>query len=116
MRKLIIVLIASASLWTVSLAAAQKDQTFTGEIMDQQCAVQGGHSAMMNPGESAKDCTNKCVSAGGQYVLFDSAAKTFHLLDDQDKPQAFAGAKVQVTGTYDKSSNTIHVSSIKAGS
>ena len=40
MRKLIFALIASASLLTALLTvslAAQKSQTYTGEIMDQQC-------------------------------------------------------------------------------
>jgi hypothetical protein len=119
MRKFIIVLIASASLLTALLTvslAAQKPQAFTGEIMDQQCALLGGHSAMMNQGESAKDCSNRCVSLGGKYVLFDSSNKTVYQLDDQKKAQAFAGAKVKVTGTYDTPSKTIHVANIQAGS
>jgi|ERR1700730_3857037 hypothetical protein len=119
MKKFIIALIASASLLTALLTvslAAQKAQTFTGEIMDQQCALLGGHSAMMNQGESAKDCANRCVSIGGKYVLFDSTNKTVYQLDDQKKAQPFAGAKVKVTGTYDTSSKTIHVANVQAGS
>ena len=96
--------------------AADKSQTFTGEIMDQQCALLGGHSAMMNQGESAKDCANRCVSIGGKYVLFDSANKTIYQLDDQKKAQPFAGAKVKITGTYDTPSKTIHVANIQSGS
>jgi hypothetical protein len=118
MKKFIFALLASASLTallTVSLAA-QKSQTFAGEIMDQQCALLGGHSAMMNQGESSKDCSNRCASIGGKYVLFDSANKTIYQLDDQKKAQAFAGAKVKVTGSYDTSSKTIHVANIQAGS
>jgi hypothetical protein len=119
MNKFIMALIASASLltalFTVSLAA-QKPQTFTGEIMDQQCALLGGHSAMMNQGESAKDCANRCASIGGKYVLFDAANKTVYQLDDQKRAQPFAGAKVKVTGTYDTSSKTIHVANVQAGS
>lgn len=119
MKKFIIGFIASAplltALFTVSLAA-QKAQIFTGEIMDQQCALLGGHSAMMNQGESAKDCANRCVSIGGKYVLFDGASKTVYQLDDQKKAQSFAGAKVKITGTYDTSSKTIHVANIQAGS
>jgi hypothetical protein len=115
MKKFIVSLILSSSLLTVSLAA-QKAQTYTGEIMDQQCALLGGHTAMMNQGESAKDCANRCASIGGKYVLFDSANKMVYQLDDQKKAQAFAGAKVKVTGTYDTSSKTIHVANIQAGS
>jgi hypothetical protein len=115
MKKFIVSLIVSSSLLTVSLAA-QKAQTYTGEIMDQQCALLGGHTAMMNQGESAKDCANRCVSIGGKYVLFDAANKMVYQLDDQKKAQGFAGAKVKVTGTFDTSSKTIHVANIQAGS
>ena len=115
MKKFIVSLIVSSSLLTVSLAA-QKAQTYTGEIMDQQCALLGGHTAMMNQGESAKDCANRCVSIGGKYVLFDGANKMVYQLDDQKKAQGFAGAKVKVTGTYDTPSKTIHVANIQAGS
>jgi len=115
MKKFIVSLILSSSLLTVSLAA-QKAQTYTGEIMDQQCALLGGHTAMMNQGESAKDCANRCVSMGGKYVLFDGATKMVYQLDDQKKAQGFAGAKVKVTGTYDTSNKTIHVANIQAGS
>jgi hypothetical protein len=115
MKKFIVSLILPSSLLAVSLAA-QKAQTFSGEIMDQQCALLGGHSAMMNQGESAKDCANRCVSIGGKYVLFDGTNKAVYQLDDQKKAQAFAGAKVKVTGSYDTSSKTIHVANIQAGS
>ena len=119
MKKFIIAFLASASLLTALLTvslAAQKAQTFTGEIMDQQCALLGGHTAMMNQGESAKDCANRCVGIGGKYVLFDSSNKTIYQLDDQKKAQPFAGAKVKITGTYETSSKTIHVANIQAGS
>lgn len=96
--------------------AAQKAQTFEGEIMDQQCALLGGHSAMMNQGESAKDCANRCVKIGGKYVLYDAGSKTIYQLDDQKKAEPFAGTKVKITGSYDSSSKTIHVSNVKAGS
>ena len=119
MRNFILVSIASASLLAALLTtswAAQKPQAFAGEIMDQQCALLGGHSAMMNQGESAKDCSHRCVSIGGKYVLFDSSNKIVYQLDDQKKAEPFAGAKVKVTGTYDSSNKTIHVVNIEAGS
>jgi len=55
---------------------AQSPQTFKCEIMDSQCAALGGHQIMEQKGESAKDCTNRCVNMGGKYTLFDSATKT----------------------------------------
>jgi hypothetical protein len=115
MKKFMIALIASSALLTASLAA-QKPQTFTGEVMDLQCSLLGGHMAMMKQGENPKDCTVRCVAMGGKYVLVDAAAKMVYQLDDQKKPVAFAGAKVKVTGTYDTSTKTIHVASIQSGS
>jgi hypothetical protein len=38
--------------------------------------------------------------------------KTIYELDDQQKPARFAGQKVKVTGTYDKATQTIHVSDV----
>ena len=123
MKKSIVRFVASASLLTALLVvlsnislAAQKAQTFAGEIIDQQCALLGGHSAMMNQGESAKDCTNRCVKIGGKYVLYEAGTKTIYQLDDQKKAEPFAGTKVKVTGSYDSSNKTIHVSNIQTGS
>jgi hypothetical protein len=97
---------------SVSIAA---DKTYTGEIMDSACAAMGSHAAMTknNPKMTAKDCTVACVQHGAKYVLFDAATKTVYQLDDQKKPEQFAGAKVAVTGTLDDSTKTIHVASMK---
>lgn len=115
MKKLGIALVAMLAVLTVALAA-QKDASYTGEIMDSQCALLGGHMKMMQKGESAKDCTMRCVGIGGSYVLFNSATKMRYQLDDQKKAEAFAGAKVTVTGTFDAASKTIHIATIKAAS
>ena len=95
---------------------AQAPQTFTGEIMDSQCAALGGHHVMIQKNESPKDCTARCVKMGGQYTLFDEAKHTVYQLDDQKKPVSFAGTKVKVTGTLNSSTKTIHVTDIKAAS
>lgn len=63
---------------------------------------------------SAKDCTLGCVKAGSQFVLYDSATKTVYQLDDQKKPEQFAGQMVTVTGSLDAASKTIRVVNIKA--
>jgi hypothetical protein len=106
--------------------AAPKDQTFSGEIMDSQCAKDASHAMMLkkegmgdkdpNDPMAKKMCTANCVKMGSKYVLFDAAKKTVYQLDDQAKPEQFAGAKVSVTGTLDKATKTIHVSDIKAAS
>jgi hypothetical protein len=114
MKKLVLT-VAGCLLFTPGLAFAE---TFSGEIMDSPCAEAGGHASMFKKEGTTdpKACTLACVKAGGKFVLFDDSTKKYHMLDNQTKPKAFAGQKVQVTGTLDKSSNTIKVASIKAAS
>ena len=106
--------------------AVAKDKTFTGEIMDSQCAKNSSHAMMLKKeGMGDKDpndpmvkqmCTKNCVKMGGKYVLYDAAKKVAYELDDQQKPEALAGQKVTVTGTLDSATKTIHVTDIKPAS
>jgi type 1 fimbria pilin len=114
MKRTLMGLMAMLAFLSVSFAAPAG--TFTGEIMDSQCALLGGHDKMIQKGESPKECTVRCVSLGGKYALFDPTAKKGYQLDDQTKAAKFAGAKVTVTGTYDEATKTIHVTSIKPAS
>ena len=101
-------------------APKAKTQTFTGEIMDSQCAMNGSHAEMLkkegmgdkdpNDPMAKKMCTENCVKMGGKYVLFNPADKSVYELDDQTKPANFAGANVKFKGTLD--GKTIHVKSI----
>jgi len=90
--------------------------SFTGELMDTECAAQRSHDAMMNKEgfKNAKDCTLGCIKAGGQFVLYVPANKTVYQLDDQEKPTDFAGQKVTIIGTYDDETKTIHVQTIQS--
>jgi len=125
MRKIAVGAIATAMLFGAGFTLA-KDQTFTGEIYDSQCAKEGSHAKMMaKEGMAGKEndpmgramCTKNCVTKmGGKYVLFDTAKKTVYELDDQQKPEQFAGQNVKVKGTLDKATKTIHVTSIEAAS
>ena len=96
--------------------AAPADETYSGEIMDSACAKAGSHATMMkNAGvKTAKDCTLACIKMGSKYVLFDKAAKKVYQLDDQTKPEQFAGQRVTVKGTLDSATETIHVTGIEA--
>ena len=111
MKKIAMSLSAMAMLFGMTVFA-QSQRTFTGEIMDSNCAKTGAH----HEGMDAKACTAGCVKGGAKYVLYDASSKRTYELDDQAKPAAFAGAKVSVTGTYDRDSKTIHVADIKAAS
>ena len=92
---------------------AQAPSSFKGEIMDSSCAKMGSHAAMEKEHgmKNGKDCTLGCVKGGAKYVLYDGT-KAFDL-DDQTKPEAFAGQKVTVKGTLDSATNTIHVQDIQ---
>ena len=93
----------------------QENKTFTGEIMDLQCAAMGSHEQMMKPegAKDAKECTLKCVAMGGRFVLYDSAHGAFYQLDDQEKAKQFAGQKVKVFGSLSAASKSIHVQNIQ---
>lgn len=92
-----------------------QNKSFTGEIMDSECAQVGSHDAAMktNGTNNAKDCTWACVKAGAKFVLYDAANKTTYQLDDQSKAGEFAGQQVKVTGAYNASTQTIHVGTME---
>ncbi len=115
MKKLVMSI--GASLLLVPGLWAAKDTTFSGEIMDEACAKGGGHESMFKKmgTNDPKACTEACVKMGSKYVLF-KPDKTYYRLDDQKKPVPFAGQKVEVTGSLNKASKTIHVTDIKAAS
>lgn len=115
MRKIAVALGASILLLGAGFAVA-KDRTFSGEVMDSECAKEGSHDAMMKKaGLTDKGaCVKACVKMGGKYVLYNAGTKTIYALDDQTKPEEFAGKEVKVTGTLDRATKTIHVTGIKA--
>src|SRR5436305_14656962 len=94
--------------------AQSKSGTFTGEIMDKQCAQMGSHENMMKAqgAKDAKECTLACVKSGDKFALFDSATKKVYLIDNEKKVREYAGQRVQITGTYDDDSGTLQVKSI----
>src|SRR5215472_8697907 len=112
MKKLVMS-IGACLLLAPSFVAA-KDATFSGEIMDEACADDGGHQAMFKKTgtKDPKACTEACIKMGSKYVLFNPD-KTFYRLSDQKKPAQFAGKKVEVMGTLNKASKTIDVTDIK---
>ncbi len=121
MKKLALTVLAFLTVMDLSFAVPKtpKAKTFSGEIMDSQCAMNGSHAQMEkmhNMPDDSKACTLECVKMGGKFVLYDAAKKATYMLDDQGKPRDFAGQKVKVTGTYDKATKTIHVGNIEAAS
>jgi hypothetical protein len=96
--------------------ATQRSLNLVGEIMDSKCAIDGSHDKMMrqNGTKSARDCTLQCAKSGRSFVLIDPETKTVYQLDDQQKPEPFAGQRVRVSGTYDEPSKTMHIESIES--
>jgi hypothetical protein len=95
-----------------AFAAGQRPQTFTGMIIDSECAVHGGH-AQMRMGSNDAECTRLCVTGhNASYVLHDG--KDVYTLSDQKTPEKFAAQKVRVVGTLDPKTKTIKVESIVA--
>lgn len=97
-------------------AQDERSLNLVGEIMDSRCAIDGSHDKMMrqNGTKSAQDCTLQCAKTGGSFVLFDPETKAVYQLDDQQKPQGFAGRRVRISGTYDEPSKTMHIESIES--
>jgi hypothetical protein len=93
-------------------SASGTEQTFSGEIMDSLCAKDGSHEKMMDDmksmGRDKNTCAIKCAQLGAKYVLFDAEKKTIYALNDQDKAETFAGQRVRVLGTLEKSKINIH--------
>ncbi len=117
-RGITIVAVAAAALLQSSSGRAQQQNNtpiaYEGDIMDSACAAAGSHAPMMQKEgiKTAKDCVLECVKDGAKFVLYIPSTKTVYNLDDQEKPADYAGEKVQIVGTYDGPSKTIHIVSI----
>ena len=95
---------------------SQRTLNLVGQIMDSRCAIDGSHDKIMkeNGTKNAKDCTLQCAKSGGSFVLIDPETKTVYQLDNQQKPERFAGERVRISGTYDEPSKTMHIESIES--
>jgi hypothetical protein len=94
----------------VPLYAGQSDSNgvsaSTGEVTDSFCAKNGSHDQMMQDmksmGHDKTSCSTQCVRLGAKYVLVDSSKQAIYQLDDQNKAAEFAGQKVRISGTLQK--------------
>lgn len=98
-----------------ALTARAAEDTFSGEIMDKQCAQMGSHDDMMHTekASNAKECALACVKDGGSFALFDSQSKKVYPIADAKKVRDYAGERVTITGEYDKSGDVLHVKTIE---
>ena len=90
----------------VAQASLAQTQTVSGEIMDDLCAKDKSHKAMMEQmKEMSGDpvtCSKKCVEMGAHYVLYDHQKDVVYKIDNQEKAEPFAGKLVRVSGTVQK--------------
>ena len=73
--------------------------------------IRGKRTARRTRGSGSE---RTCVSGGASFVLYSPIAQTVYQLDDQKKPAEFAGQKVRIIGTLDKTTKVIHVTEIQA--
>lgn len=92
------------------------EESYTGVISDSQCAMNvhslsKSHKEMLQDktiGSTPVDCVWYCVKQrGGRFVLQNK--DKVYKLDDQTMGRDFAAKKVEVFGTLDPQTNTIHV-------
>jgi hypothetical protein len=99
----------------VQFATAQ-GTTFKGEITDEHL------NCVQTPVKAVEGITKKegCVlywahfaKPPSKFVLYDPATKTTYQLDDQDWVQPYVGETVQITGTLNAATKTIHITGVK---
>lgn len=99
------------ALATIAMSAQSAKDVFVGEISDSQCATNvhsktQSHKEMTvdhTMGDTKADCVRTCVrEMGGSYVLLTPEGKVYRL-SNQASADRFAGEKVKVFGTADKS-------------
>ena len=105
---LITLILAAATM--IPAQAADKGQTFTGQVSDAMCGV---HHMMEG---SAADCTRACVKKGSKYALV--VGDKAYNLETSDKAalaqlDKLAGAQATVTGKA--AGDTIEVTSVAPG-
>lgn len=108
---------ATASVAAVAQNSSKtEEESFKGVIADSQCALNvhsltKSHKEMLQDktvGSTPADCVWYCVKQrGGRFVL-QNRDKVYKL-DDQSVGRNFAAKKVEVFGTLDAQTNTIHV-------
>jgi hypothetical protein len=88
---------------TTAAAAATKDGSWTGEILDAGCYL--GHGAM---GSKHAECALKCAANGMPLMLLTKDGKAVLLTPNHDNPDAYeslkkmAGSMAVVTGTMNE--------------
>jgi hypothetical protein len=114
--RLVLCTVAALALAAVCLVRAAEEKVFKGVITDSQCALNvhslsQSHKEMLKShevGSTPEDCVWYCIKQrGGRFVLQEG--KKVYRLDNQDVSRDLANKRVEVLGTLDPQTNTIHV-------
>ena len=98
MKKMLFILLAAASMSTMSLAAAG---SWDGWVSDDRCGA-----------KVDAECSKTCLKQGAKLV-FVTAEKSVVKVTNPDALKDHIGQHVRVKGTMDKDTNTLTVSDIK---
>jgi flagellar basal body-associated protein FliL len=63
--------------------------------------------------QEAQTFKGKIAQVNGSFVLQDETGKVSYPVDDQDQAKQYEGKDVQVVGTLDAATNTIHITNIQ---
>jgi len=115
-NRLPVLVLICLSVFTIVQFAGAQTATFKGEITDEHL------NCIQTPVKAVAGITKKqgCVlywahfsKPPSKFVLYDAATKTAYQLDDQNWVQPYVGETVQVTGTLNAATKTIHVTGVK---
>jgi len=87
-----------------AIAANAGSSTINGWISDSMCGAK--HAG------SGAECVKKCIEGGMSPVFVDEAKKQVWTIDNPAVVKNFYGAHVNIMGTKDASTKTIHIESI----
>ena len=101
-----VLLLIGLYVFSMTLLAAAKDQTWNGWISDSKCGAKGANS-------SHTACAKKCIGAGEKPVLVSDKDQKIVPIDNPDAVSDDVGQHVAVTGSM-TSSGSLHVDKVKA--
>jgi Protein of unknown function (DUF5818) len=91
---------------------ADKQAGPTEDTPKQQPAPDTKAPAQEKQGPAAQTLSGTVIKLGNKYVLKTTDKQTYEL-DDQDKVREYEGKQVRIVGSLDRTTNTIHITSIE---
>ncbi len=89
----------AVTLLTLAALAANDQQTYTGWVMDQNCAAKGAKADV--------ECAKKCIQGGSPMVLVNDADKNLLTVANPKALEDHIGHHVKVQGTVANNKLTV---------